>query len=147
MIKRYIINNLSLSFSYNDLEEINKLSIYKIEEDMLIPKSTYNSYVHLISNIELKANHQYLLFGFYRSTISFNIHCLSGFSLDEYERNVDYRLLFNSSPSFNMLVGGGALCVYIIQALKDIKAIYQLWNYVSAEDYSVAPQVAVIRLK
>ena len=114
---------------------------------MLIPKSTYNSYVHLISNIELKANHQYLLFGFYRSTISFNIHCLSSFSLDEYERNVDYRLLFNSSPSFNMLVGGGALCVYIIQALKDIKAIYQLWNYVSNIDYSVSAQIAVILLK
>lgn len=123
------------------------MSIYKTEENILIPKSTYSQYVHLVNNIELKANHQYLLFGFYRSTNSIDIHCISSFSLAEYERDIDYNLLFNSSPSFSMLVGGGALCVYIIRALKDIKAIYRLWNYVSNIDYSVSAQIAVILLK
>ena len=131
----------------NDLEDINELSIYKTENDKFISSSTFNSYVHVLDNIKLKANHDYLLFGFYRSTNSLDIHCISGFSLDDYKPNIDYIFLFNSSPSFSMLVGGGALCIYIIRAIKDLNAIYQFWNYVSETDYSVAAQVAVITLK
>ena len=73
-------------------------------DNILISKSTANSYVSLINNIQLKAGHEYLLFGSFDTDTSIvGAQTVCAFYIDSvYESEKDYFLLFRAYPIHSM---------------------------------------------
>lgn len=118
-------------------------------DNILISKSTANSYVSLINNIQLKAGHEYLLFGSFDTDTSIvGAQTVCAFYIDSvYESEKDYFLLFRAYPIHSMASGGGSLAIFAIKAATDMNLIYHLWNYVDSIDYYVNAKVLSILIR
>ena len=129
----------------NDLEEINTIKRYAI--DSINISHTIYDYIPLITNIELKANHDYFLLGYFNNKEGIDKQTVAEFALPGYQNTVDYFSYISITPMGTLLNGSGAFSIYIIKPIKDVKVSFRMWNYVNDQDYTVNAQVAVLTLK
>ena len=101
----------------------------------------------MITNIELKANHDYFLLGYFNNKEGIDKQTVAEFALPGYQSTVDYFGYIGISPMGTLLNGSGAFSIYIIKPIKDVKVSFRMWNYVNDQDYTVNAQVAVLTLK
>ena len=101
----------------------------------------------MITNIELKANHDYFLLGYFNNKEGIDKQTIASFTLPGYQNTVGYYSYIGIEPMGTLDSGTGAFCIYIIKAIKDVKVSFIMWNYVNDQDYTVNAQVAVLTLK
>lgn len=101
----------------------------------------------MITNIELKANHDYFLLGYFNNKEGIDKQTVADFALPGYQNTVDYFGYIGIGPMGTLHSGTGAFCIYIVKAIKDVKVSFRMWNYVNNQDYIVNAQVAVLTLK
>ena len=128
---------------YNDLEEINIVKRYNFNDISI--SHTINDYIPLISDIELKGNHDYFILGYFSNNEGANEQTVTDF-LTLGQNNVDYFGYIGLSPLGSLRSGTGAFTIYILKAINDIKVTFRMWNYVTDKDYTVNAQVGVIKL-
>ena len=130
---------------YNDLEEINTIKRYAI--DSITISHTIYDYIPLITNIELKANHDYFLLGYFDNKEGIDKQTIASFALPGYKIAIDYFEYISICPMGTLYNGTGAFSIYIIKPIKDVKVSFRMWNYVNNQDYTVNAQVCVLTLK
>lgn len=101
----------------------------------------------MITNIELKANHDYFLLGYFNNKEEIDKQTIASFTLPGYKITIDYFEYISICPMGTLYGGAGAFSIYIIKPIKDVKVSFRMWNYVNNQDYTVNAQVAVLTLK